>query len=142
MPNQNLVSLIGNITRDIEVKYTPKGKAVCTLSLAIDHRYTSESGEKRKDTTFVDVELWDRHAEIAGKYAKKGDPLQVTGRLKTDSWDDKETGKKRSKLFVVASDIQLLGAHRDSGAQPSDAAAPAAKGKPQQAEVGDDDIPF
>jgi len=99
MANVNKVILIGNITRDIEVKFTPKGTANVTLGLAINRKYTLEGGEKREEVTFVDVELWGRHAEIAGEYCKKGKPVYIEGRLKLDTWDDKGSGAKRSKRF-------------------------------------------
>ena len=109
MANLNKVMLMGNLTRDPEVRYTPKGTAVAELGLAINRIYNSENGEKREETTFVDVTLWGRTAEIAGEYLKKGRPVFVEGRLQLDSWDDKQTGQKRSKLKVVGEGIQLLG---------------------------------
>ena len=109
MANLNKVQLIGNITRDPEVKYTPKGSAVTDLGLAINRFYTTETGEKREEVTFVDVTLWGRQAEIAGEYCKKGRPVYVEGRLQLDSWEDKTTGQKRNKLRVVGDSMQLLG---------------------------------
>lgn len=105
----NKVILIGNVTRSIEVKLTPKGMAVAATSLAINRTYKDDSGQKREEATFVDVELWGRLAEIAGEYVKKGDPLYIEGRLKQESWEEKETGKKRTRLKVVAESLQLLG---------------------------------
>lgn len=109
MANVNKVVLIGNVTRSIEVKLTPKGTAVAATSLAINRTYRDDSGQKREEATFVDVELWGRLAEIAGEYVKKGDPLYIEGRLKQESWEEKETGKKRTRLKVVAESLQLLG---------------------------------
>jgi single-strand DNA-binding protein len=109
MANVNKVILIGNVTRDPEVKFTPKGSAVADVGLAINRKYTLDTGEKREETTFVDVELWGRLAEIAGEYAKKGSPLYVEGRLRMDTWDDKVSGQKRSRMKVVGENIQLLG---------------------------------
>ena len=109
MANVNKVILIGNVTRDPEVKFTSKGSAVTDIGLAINRNYTLDSGEKREETTFVDVELWGRLAEIAGEYAKKGRPIYIEGRLRMDTWEDKSTGQKRSKLKVVAEALQLLG---------------------------------
>ncbi|MBX9577500.1 MAG: single-stranded DNA-binding protein [Chthoniobacterales bacterium] len=109
MANLNKVQLIGNITRDPEVKYTPKGSAVTDLGLAINRFYTTETGEKREEVTFVDVTLWGRQAEIAGEYCKKGRSIYVEGRLQLDSWEDKTTGQKRNKLRVVGDSMQLLG---------------------------------
>ena len=109
MASYNKVMLIGNLTRDPEMKYTPKGTAVAEIGLAVNRSYTADNGERREETTFVDVTLWGRVAEIVGEYCKKGRPLFVEGRLQLDSWDDKATGQKRSKLKVVGENIQLLG---------------------------------
>ena len=115
MANLNKVMLIGNLTRDPEIKYTPKGTAIADIGLAVNRNYTTESGEKREEVTFIDVTLWGRVAEIVGEYCKKGRPLFVEGRLQLDTWDDKATGQKRSKLKVVGDNIQLLGG-REGGA--------------------------
>jgi single-strand DNA-binding protein len=114
MASFNKVMLMGNLTRDPEIKYTPKGTAIADIGLAVNRSYTTESGEKREEVTFVDVTLWGRVAEIVGEYCKKGRPLFVEGRLQLDTWDDKQTGQKRSKLKVVGENIQLLGS-RDGG---------------------------
>jgi single-strand DNA-binding protein len=114
MPNLNKVMLIGNCTRDPEVKYTPKGTAVAEVGLAVNRSYTTDQGEKREETTFVDVELWGRQAEVAGEYLKKGRSVFIEGRLKLDTWDDKQSGQKRSKMRVVGEMMQLLGS-RDGG---------------------------
>jgi single-strand DNA-binding protein len=115
MANLNKVMLIGNLTRDPEVRYTPKGTAIAEIGLAVNRNYTTESGEKKEEVTFVDVELWGRQAEIAGEYLKKGRPVFIEGRLKLDSWEDKQTGQKKSKLRVVAEGMQFLGS-REGGA--------------------------
>ena len=115
MASFNKVMLIGNLTRDPEIKYTPKGTAIADIGLAVNRNYTTESGEKREEVTFIDVTLWGRVAEIVGEYCKKGRPLFVEGRLQLDTWDDKATGQKRSKLKVVGENIQLLGS-REGGA--------------------------
>src|ERR1043166_3202382 len=109
MASFNKVILLGNLTRDPEVRYTPKGSAVCDLGLAINRNYTLDSGEKREEVTYVDVVLWARLAEIAGEYIKKGRPVLIEGRLQMDTWDDKQSGQKRSKLRVVGENLQLLG---------------------------------
>ena len=101
---------MGNVTRDIELRYTPKGTAVADIGLAVNRVRTSDGGERIEETTFVDVTLWGRTAEVAHQYSGKGKPLFVEGRLHMDSWDDKATGQKRSKLKVVADNIQLMGA--------------------------------
>ena len=109
MANLNKVLLLGNVTRDPEVRYTPKGSAVCDLGIAVNRTYTTDSGEKREEVTFVDVTLWGRTAEVASEYLKKGRPVFIEGRLQMDTWDDKQTGQKRSRLRVVAENMQLLG---------------------------------
>ena len=109
MPNLNKVMLIGNLTRDPEVKFTPKGTAIAELGLAINRTWKNESGEKQEETTFVDVTLWGRQAEIAKEYLTKGRPVYIEGRLQLDSWDDKQTGQKRTKLKVTGEQMQLLG---------------------------------
>jgi len=107
--NLNTVFLMGNLTRDPDVRYTPKGIAVAEISLAINRRWNDDAGQQQEETTFVDVTLWGKQAEVAGKYLKKGRPLFVEGRLHLDSWDDKQSGQKRSKLKVVGENIQFLG---------------------------------
>jgi single-strand DNA-binding protein len=115
MANLNKVMLIGNCTRDPEIRYTPKGTAVAEVGLAVNRISTTDQGERREETTFIDVTLWGRQAEIAGEYLKKGRPVYIEGRLQLDTWDDKQSGQKRSKLKVVGENLQLLGS-RDGGA--------------------------
>ncbi len=163
MANLNKVMLMGNLTRDPELKYTPKGTAVAELGLAINRIFNSENGEKREETTFVDVTLWGRTAEIAGEFLKKGRPVFIEGRLQLDTWDDKQTGQKRSKLKVVGEGIQLIGSRGGgesggggaagggggggeyTGGAPKPAPAQAPKQKPPtdpDLEPEEDDIPF
>jgi single-strand DNA-binding protein len=132
MASFNKVILLGNLTRDPEVRYTPKGSAVCDLGLAVNRTYTLESGEKREEVTFVDVVLWARLAEIAGEYLKKGRPVFIEGRLQMDSWDDKQTGQKRTKLRVIGETMQLLGSRPTSAA----AAPTESGGEDRQARSG------
>ena len=153
MASFNKVILLGNLTRDPEVRYTPKGTAVTELGMAVNRVYTAENGEKREETTFVDVTLWGRVAEIVGEYCKKGRPLFVEGRLQLDTWDDKQTGQKRSKLKVIGEALQLIGS-RPGGATPAEggeeerparsSGKPAAPPKSADApsEPDDDEIPF
>ena len=115
MASYNKVLLMGNLTRDPEVKYTPKGTALANLGLAVNRRWTTETGEQKEEVTFVDVEVWGRQAETAGQYLAKGRPVFVEGRLKLDSWEDKESGQKRNKLKVVAERVQFLGAPGGGG---------------------------
>jgi len=152
MASFNKVILLGNLTRDPEVRYTPKGSAVCDLGIAVNRVYTTEGGERREEVTFVDVVLWARLAEIAGEYLRKGRPVFIEGRLQMDSWDDKQTGQKRTKLRVVGESMQLLGS-RPSGAggEPGDedrvGTSAGSKTVPppksaRSAEPDDDEIPF
>ena len=115
MPNLNKVQLMGNITRDPEVRYTPKGTAVTDISLAINRSFNSDDGERREETTFVDITFWGRQAEVIGEYMKKGRPLYVEGRLQLDSWEDKTSGQQRSRLKVVGENFQFLGGRDYAG---------------------------
>src|SRR4051794_22949985 len=115
MPNLNKVMLMGNLTRDPEIKYTPKGTAIAALGLAVNRVWMTEQGEKREEVTFVDVELFGRQAEVAEQYLKKGRPVFIEGRLKLDTWDDKTSGQKRSKMKVIGETMQLLGSREGGG---------------------------
>src|SRR5436309_1406360 len=117
MANLNRVLLIGNLTRDPEVRYTPKGTAVADIGLAVNRISTADNGERREEVTFLDVTLWGRQAEIAGEYLKKGRPVFIEGRLQMDTWDDKTTGQKRSKIKVVCENMQLLGSRGAEGGE-------------------------
>jgi single-strand DNA-binding protein len=152
MANFNKVMLMGNLTRDPEVRYTPKGTAVAEIGLAVNRIYSGENNEKREETTFVDVTLWGRTAEVAGEYLKKGRPVFIEGRLQLDSWEDKQSGQKRSKLRVVAEGMQLIGSRGGSGSSEGDEATsssrssgsrttPPPKNAPPAA-PDDDEIPF
>jgi single-strand DNA-binding protein len=150
MASFNKVILLGNLTRDPEVRYTPKGTAVTELGMAVNRVYTAENGEKREETTFVDVTLWGRTAEIAGEYLKKGRPVFIEGRLQLDTWDDKQSGQKRSKLKVVGEGLQLLGGRPGGGSSGgggddeggSRSSRPAPPPKAAASEPDDDEIPF
>src|SRR5437763_13715041 len=98
MASFNKVILLGNLTRDPEVRYTPKGTAVAELGMAVNRVYTAENREEREETTFVDVTLWGRTAEIASEYSTKGRPVFIEGRLQLESWEDKTSGQKQSKI--------------------------------------------
>ena len=145
MANLNKVLLLGNVTRDPEIRYTPKGSAVCDLGVAVNRAYTTDSGEKREEVTFVDVTLWGRTAEVASEYLKKGRPVFVEGRLQMDTWDDKQTGQKRTRLRVVAENMQLLGG-RPQGGGGADAGESRQPNTPPKKsttpEPDEDEIPF
>jgi single-strand DNA-binding protein len=115
MASLNKVLLIGNLTRDPELKYTPGGSAVADFGLAVNRNWTGQDGQKHEETTFVDITVWGRQAEIASEYLSKGRPIFLEGRLQLDQWQDKE-GQKRSKMRVVAERIQFLGAPPGKGA--------------------------
>lgn len=114
MASFNRVILVGNTTRDVELRYTPSSMAVCDIGLAVNDRRKGANGEWIEETTFVDVTLWGRTAEVASEYLKKGSPVLIEGRLKLDSWETND-GQKRSKLKVVGEKMQLLGGKGGGG---------------------------
>ena len=164
MANFNKVILAGNLTRDPELRYTPKGTAIARIGLAINRSWTSESGEKKEEVTFVDVDAFGRQAEVISQYLKKGRPILVEGRLKYDTWDDKQTNQKKSKLGVVLESFQFMDGPRTgneggpgngggsasapamvSNARPRSVSAPApTPAAPGESEgpPPDDDVPF
>lgn len=111
----NRVMLIGNMTRDIEIRYTPANKAVGNFGLAMNRSWRTPDGQVREEVTFVDCEIWDKGAEILKQYTSKGAPLYAEGRLKLDEWQDKQTGQKRTKLKIVIEDFRLLGGRPGGG---------------------------
>ena len=149
--NVNKVFLMGNLTRDVELKYTPSDQPVANLGIAVSRRYRTREGEDRDETTFVDCEAWGRTAEVMNQYLSKGRPVFVEGRLKLDQWEDRETGKTRSKLRVVIENFQFVDSPGGSGSgrtgsRPQPAAATttgqtAPSGGPHEP-VTEDDIPF
>ena len=128
MANFNKVILMGNLTRDPELRYTPKGTAIAKLGLAINRTWRDESGQTKEEVTFVDIDAFGRQAETLGQYMKKGRPIFIEGRLRLDSWEDKQTNQKRSKLGVVLESFQFL----DSGGKPSGDESGAAPSRPSQ----------
>lgn len=159
MASYNKVILLGNLTRDPELRYTPKGTAVARLGLAVNRRYTTDAGEQKEEVTFIDIDAFGKQAELISQYLRKGNPLFLEGRLKLDQWDDKNTGQKVSKLRVVLEAFQFVGGPRSEGAPgapaapppsrpaPSRPAAPPARSEsPAPASDGppleDDDVPF
>ncbi len=144
MASFNKVILVGNLTRDPELRYTPKGTAIAKFGLAVNRVWTNEAGEKKEEVTFVDIDVFGRTAENVAQYMRKGSPLLVEGRLRLDQWDDKQTGQKRSKLGVVGETIQFLGSPRAAeGGAPSAprATAPAAAAAPVAPEPAEADAP-
>jgi len=151
MASFNKVILVGNLTRDPELRYTPKGTAIAKIGLAVNRVWTNEAGEKKEEVTFVDVDVFGRTAENVGQYMRKGRPILIEGRLKLDQWDDKQTGQKRSKLGVVAETVQFLGSPSEGGggapapraARPAAAASPEAPAsEPDMPPPEHDDVPF
>ena len=151
MASYNKVILVGNLTRDPELRYTPKGMAIAKIGLAVNRNWTNEAGEKKEEVTFVDVDIFGRTAENVAQYMKKGRPILIEGRLRLDQWDDKQTGQKRSKLGVVAETVQFLGSPTGGGGDggesaprrqaPASAPAPSPAAEPDMPPP-DDDVPF
>lgn len=119
------VILLGNLTRDVEMRYTPKGIAVAQFDVATNRKWKSESGEDKEEVCFTPVTAWNKQAEAIAKYLHKGDPILLEGRLTLEQWDDKQTGQKRSKLKVVLETFSFVGSKRDNS---NDSSAPAGRG--------------
>jgi len=139
MASFNKVILIGNLTRDVELKYLPKGTAVCNLSLAVNRRWKTEAGEEKEDVYFAECKAFGKQAETLAQYVRKGNPLMIEGRLTREEWDDKKTGDKRSTTRIMIETFQFL-KERSEGAAPAprQEAAPTAP-KP---DLDADDLPF
>ena len=115
MPSMNLVVLAGNLTRDVELRYTPSGAAVGQFGLAVNRKWKNKEGVMQDDACFVEVTVWNKQAESAAEYLSKGKPILLQGYLKLDTWADKQTGEQRSKLKVVALNIQYLSVGQQDG---------------------------
>ena len=109
MSDLNHVVLVGRLTRDPELRYTPQGAAVCDFSIAVNRKYTKKDGEKVEEVAFIDVTSWNRMAEVAAEYLKKGRQVALAGSLVQDRWEDEATGQKRSKIRIQAQSLQFLG---------------------------------
>jgi len=156
MASFNKVILVGNLTRDPELRYTPKGVAIAKIGLAVNRTWRNEAGETKEEVTFVDVDIFGRTAENVGQYMRKGSPILIEGRLRLDSWEDKQTGQKRNKLTVIGEVVQFLGGNRgvEAGAAPSAPTARPSAPAPAQSEPApaapdadgagpeEDDVPF
>jgi len=161
MANYNRVILVGNLTRDPQLKYLPSQTAVVEFGLAINRKYKTADGQDREEVTYVDISAFGKQAEVINQYCQKGRPLLVEGRLKYDSWEDKQGGGKRSKLTVVVENFQFLGSRPGAGeggpegqTRPAARPAPARPGQqqaappapeqpfPDEQSFKDDDIPF
>jgi len=149
MADYNKVLLMGNLTRDVELKFTPSNQPVANLGIAVNRRYRTKEGENREETTFVDCEAWGRTAEVMNQYLAKGKPVFIEGRLKLDQWQDKD-GSNRSKLRVVIENFQFIdsrgggtgggegGGQYAGSAQQNAGSSQSAQHQP----IEEDDIPF
>jgi single-strand DNA-binding protein len=158
MASFNKVIIAGNLTRDPELRYTPKGTAIAKIALAVNRTWKNDAGETKEEVTFVDIDAFGRQAEVISQYLRKGRPLLVEGRLKLDQWDDKQTGQKRSRLGVVLESFSFLDSgNRDGGgggsseggfrsrpaaAAPGGSAPVAEPPAPEGAAPEEDDVPF
>jgi single-strand DNA-binding protein len=156
MASFNRVILAGNLTRDPELRYTPKGTAIAKLGLAVNRTWKTETGENKEEVTFVDVTAFARQAEVIAQYMKKGRPLLIEGRLKLDTWEDKNTHAKQSKLTVVLESFTFIDSRQDGGGgvaeaprsrptstpAPHAAPEPAAPADPEGPGPEEDDVPF
>lgn len=155
MANFNKVILAGNLTRDPELRYTPNGKAIAKFGIAVNRNWTTESGEKKEEVTFIDIDAFGRQAEVISQYMKKGRPLLIEGRLKLDQWDDKQSGQKKSRLGVILESFSFLDSGGRGGEGGAPAPAPARASRPAQpaasessssdadaAPPSEDDVPF
>ena len=120
MANLNKVMLMGNLTRDIELKYTPKGTAIADMSIAVNRKWKDDNGQQKEEVTFIDLVAFGKTAELAGQYLAKGSPCFFEGRLNLETWEDKTTQQKRSKMKVIVESMQFLGGKKD-GNQPQSA---------------------
>lgn len=148
MPDVNKVTLAGRLTRDPELRYTSSGTALCKMGLAVSRFYKGRDGERKEETTYLDVTAWDKQAEYLGQRLRQGSPVFIEGSLKQESWEDKQTGQKRSKISVTARRVQELSwSDRGPGPGPTGPTAPEPRppepGAPgNEGPVAEDDIPF
>lgn len=157
MASYNRVILMGNLTRDVELRYTQSNTAIGKIGIAVNRKYRTQSGEDREETTYVDCEAWGRTAEVMSQYLSKGRPVLIEGRLRLDQWEDKQSGQNRSKLLVVVENFQFVGGRGDGdgggggggyqrqaprqGGGGGGPAGPPSDG-PQYEPIDEDDIPF
>ena len=140
MANLNKVFLMGNLTRDPELRYTPSGSAVTTLRLGVNRRFTTRQGENRDETLFIDVTVWGKQAETSCQYLSKGRPVLIEGRLRQDTWTTNE-GQKRSRIVAVAERVQFLGpSPGDRTGAPRESTEPGES--PDRTNSEEDEIPF
>ena len=147
MASLNKVLLIGNLTRDPEVRMLPSGRPVCNFGIAVNRSFKDAEGNYKDETTFVDVESFGPSGEALARFFSKGKPIFVEGRLKLDQWDDKQTGQKRSKLGVTLENFQFLDSRNESGDGGGSGGAQSSGSSPAKTQGGggfaeDDDVPF
>ncbi len=158
VPDLNNVVIAGRLTRDPELKYVSSGRAVCRISIANTRFYKDKNGERKEDTSFIDATVWDKYAEFVGEKLKKGRPVIVEGRLKSDSWEDKASGQKRSKIEIAAQRITVLdwdengrgggggggnyGGGGEYGGESSRSSSSAPAPREIEEPIPEDDIPF
>ena len=148
MGNFNKVILLGNLTRDIELRHTQSNQAVANFSIAVNRQWKDQSGQTHEEATFVDCESWGRQAEVMHQYLAKGREVMIEGRLRMDRWQDKQSGANRSKLVIVVESFQFIGGRGESTGSASietpqrRAASGSASGAPTEGSVSDGDIPF
>jgi single-strand DNA-binding protein len=148
MSSYNKVLLMGNLTKDPEIKTIGSGSTLANVSIAVNRRYTGSNGEKKEEVTYVDIAFWGKQAEVFGRLGiRKGTPIFVEGRLQLDSWEDKQTGQKRSRLKVVGENFQLFGARKDGqdagrGQPPRETSRPSPQHEDPYYPGGDGDEPF
>lgn len=144
MASFNKIILLGNLTRDPELRTTPSGMSICQFGLATNRKFKDTAGNVKEEVMFIDVEAWGKQAETVTKFFTKGKPILVEGRLKLDQWDDKTTGQKRSRHKVVLESFQFVGDGQQSGGdQPARTSAPppSRPSAPAQ-DINDEDVPF
>lgn len=150
MPSYNKVLLMGNLTRDVQLKSLPSGQAIAEIAIAINRKFKTKDGQDREEVTYVDCECWGPRAEVINKYFSKGKPIFIEGRLRLDSWEDKD-GQKRSKMRVVIDDFQFVegrgggsgggaGAADDGGYAPSRSSGGGSRGG--HSGIQEEEIPF
>ncbi len=138
------VTAIGNLTRDPELRVTPKGTSICQFGLAVNKKWKDEAGQEREDVCFVDIEAWGKQGEAIAKFFKKGHPIYLRGVLKQDTWEDKTSGQKKSKHKVLLERFEFIrGKGEDSPPPPAPPPRPAAQGTlPGAAPDLEEDVPF
>ncbi len=141
MASLNKVYLVGNLTRDPELRYTPGGSAVADVNIAVNRTYLTKTGEQKEEVCYVRVVVWGKQAQSCAQYLSKGQPVLIEGRLQLDSWETKE-GEKRSQLKVQAERVQFLGRGKGPSAESAEHAPSAAEAADEPAPESEDEIPF